>query len=90
MFATIDGFGGPAPVDGEFASSLCSANTSVNIDDASADFGSGYPPLTGPSPIGDAGLSSFAWGAVFAGGLTLVLFGALAFVGLRRRAVKRS
>ena len=90
MFATTDGFGGPKPDDGEFASSLCSANTSVDIEETAADFGDSYAPLTGVSPTGSAGLTSRVWGALLAGSLTLVLFGSLVFVGLRRRAAKRS
>lgn len=90
MFATTNGFGGPEPDDGEFASSLCSANTSVDIEETAADFGDSYAPLTGASPTGSAGLTSFAWGALLAGSLTLVLFVSLAFVGLRRRAAKRA
>jgi hypothetical protein len=90
MFATIDGFGGPAPDAGEFASGLCSANTSDNINDAAANFGDGYAPLAGASPTGNAGLTSLAWGALFAGSLTLLLGGSLTFVGLRRRAAKGS
>lgn len=57
----IDGFGGPTPDAGEFASGLCSANTSVDLENTVADFGDGYTPLARASPTGSAGLTIMAW-----------------------------
>jgi hypothetical protein len=90
MFATIDGFGGPTPEAGEFASGLCNANTSERLENSVAGFGDGYTPLAGASPTGTAGLTVVAWGALFAGGLLLVLIGSLMFVGIQRRATKHT
>jgi len=81
MFATTTANGGPAPDDGEVASSLCSGNMLIDSNSQAEGFGDGYAPLAGASPAGSPGFTALAWGG-FALGMSVLLLAGL-LIGIR-------